>query len=530
MLAVLPFIATSLDGDSEFFAAGMHDDLLTQLAQLQSIRVISRTSVMEYKDKTHNIREIGEALGADAILEGRVQSAGGQIRINAQLIDAKTDAHLWAHTYDRAVSANSIFDLQTDIARAITQALHATLTADESDQLAYMPTQNMAAYRAYRKALEVRDTPGTYDVEAFTSALEEAVALDPDFTRAQAELVGSYSFRSFNRNRPEFISKAEQALEQIRKISPKSADFLIAQAFYTYYVLKDFEQALLLINQAQEMAPSDVRLIELKSWIQRRSRDMEGKLASERLMRSLDPRNRKWIDLIVTDLIAMHRYDEARHEIRESPLRSYMLSKWDVILDQEANPDTKRWVEVLQRLQKEYDLENTADLWDALIADRDYNSARSLLQAEGQNWHDNTEYVISIVQRHVLLTASLMQDYETVHSLISDIENQEGELTSLDKALLAAVTGQPEQARLQAARWRRDIERDFAGLVLLGHEACRILGIAGLAAEAVTCLREGMEEPRLVLPFIEPGLPFYDAIRNTPEFINLGSGPGARTN
>ena len=122
MLAVLPFVATNPSGESESFAAGVHDDLLTQLSKIQSIRVISRTSVMGYKDTVRNIREIGAALGADTILEGGVQSAGNRIRINAQLIDARTDEHLWAQTYDRELTLANIFEVQSEIARAITSA------------------------------------------------------------------------------------------------------------------------------------------------------------------------------------------------------------------------------------------------------------------------------------------------------------------------------------------------------------------------------------------------------------------------
>ena len=199
MVAVLPFVSASLGGDSEFFANGMHDDLLTQLAQLQSIRVISRTSVLEYRDTVRNIREIGMALGADAILEGGVQSAGEKIRINVQLIDARTDQHLWAQTYDRLLSVENIFDVQTEIARAITSALQTTLTVQDDKQLTMLPTKNMAAYRAYHRAMEIRDAPTQveYDPEAFRLALEEAVALDPTFTRAWAELAGVLSFLNF---------------------------------------------------------------------------------------------------------------------------------------------------------------------------------------------------------------------------------------------------------------------------------------------------------------------------------------------
>ena len=151
MVAVLPFTAIGTTDDSAFFATGVHDDRLTQLAQQPSMRVISRTSVLEYKDTQKNIREIGAELGADAVLEGGIQTAGDRIRINAQLIDARTDEHLWAETFDRELTASNIFDVQTEIARAIASALHGTLASDTATGNGLIPTSNMAARTCWRK-------------------------------------------------------------------------------------------------------------------------------------------------------------------------------------------------------------------------------------------------------------------------------------------------------------------------------------------------------------------------------------------
>jgi TolB-like protein len=234
MVAVLPFVSTSLEGESDFFATGVHDDLLTQMAQLQSMRVISRTSVLEYKDTIRNMREIGDALGADAILEGGVQSAGDRIRINAQLIDVRTDEHLWAQTYDRELTAANIFDVQAEIARAIASAMHATLTVQDSDQLAAIPTENMAAYRAYRRAMNILDAKGSWLVEDYRQALEEAIELDPTFTRAMADLAGTLSFANyFFEVDPELTHRAEELLERIRILAPNSADYFMAMAYYS---------------------------------------------------------------------------------------------------------------------------------------------------------------------------------------------------------------------------------------------------------------------------------------------------------
>ena len=126
-IAVLPFDNRSKQEDNEYFTSGIHDDLLTQLAQISSLRVISRTSVAQFKGTTKSIREIAELLGVATILEGGVQRAGNQVRINLQLIDAATDAHLWAQTYDRELTANNIFSIQSEIASAVTEAMRATL-------------------------------------------------------------------------------------------------------------------------------------------------------------------------------------------------------------------------------------------------------------------------------------------------------------------------------------------------------------------------------------------------------------------
>ncbi|MEJ2275581.1 MAG: hypothetical protein P8Y01_13590, partial [Woeseiaceae bacterium] len=256
VVAVLPFSAVTANEDSEFFAAGVHDDLLTKLAQTPSMLVVSRTSVMEYKDVQHNIREIGAALGADAILEGGVQSAGNRIRINAQLIDAKTDEHLWAETYDRELTTASIFDVQDDIALAIAEALQTTFTA--AAVKSPIPTQNMAAYRAYHEALAVRyEIRHGHQSEEYRNLLLEAAEADPAFTRPLALLVGSYALSAFQGGDAESVARAESVLEKIQAVAPDSVDHLIAQTFYTYYILRDYDLALELTSRVLDRVPSD---------------------------------------------------------------------------------------------------------------------------------------------------------------------------------------------------------------------------------------------------------------------------------
>ncbi|MBE9548660.1 MAG: hypothetical protein IMF09_04575, partial [Proteobacteria bacterium] len=185
-IAVLPFENRSTNEEDEFFTTGIHDDMLTQLAQISSLRVISRTSVVQFKHTSKSIREIAELLGVATILEGGVQRAGNQVRINMQLIDAATDAHLWAETYDRELTANNIFTIQSEIAAAVTQAMRATLSPEEQSRMADVPTQNMAALEEYFKGRAELDQRTRPSIEAARRWFEHARQLDPGFALALA--------------------------------------------------------------------------------------------------------------------------------------------------------------------------------------------------------------------------------------------------------------------------------------------------------------------------------------------------------
>lgn len=532
-IAVLPFTTSDMTGDSEFFANGMHDDLLTQLAQLQSIRVISRTSVLEYRDTNHNIRKIGQELGADVILEGSVQRVGDQIRINVQLIDARTDAHLWAQSYDRELLPTHIFAVQSEITRAIAAALQTTLTEQEASQLAVLPTQNMAAYRAYHQAMETRDTKGVSSPE-YVALLEEAVTVDPTFVRAWAELAGLLSFGNFSQTDSGSIERVEEILRQIQSVAPQSADLLIAQTYYTYYVLKDYEQAYELVKQAQIQRPNDERVVELKSWIERRLGDYEARIASLRLARTLDPRNPVWTRIIVLNLMLIHEYDNASREIENSAFQNAELSALRSKLQLRESQDFGRWAEALETLEKEYGVAaDPQDLWDSYIGRRDYAAAEKLLpalQAASQSqfdWALDVNFRIQKISTFWFLQAidRLEPLLRQEQAFLAEIENSDGNFPVNDVTLLmayiSAAEGNREDTKRSIRAWQREAGKDPANLTNRFHYACRALGIAAATAAAVDCIRSGLVKPSFVMPFIEPWLPYYDSIRDQPEFIGL---------
>jgi len=231
-IAVLPFDNRSSQQEDEFFTTGIHDDLLTQLAQISSLRVISRTSVVQFKNTSKSIREIAELLGVATILEGGVQRAGNQVRINMQLIDAATDAHLWAQTYDRELTANNIFAIQSEIATAVTLAMRATLSPEEQTRIADVPTQNMEALEEYFKARAEIDQRTLPAIESARMRFERARRLDPGFAlalagEAQAIMFLSDSGSSYG-DIPEIESNAmaRPLLETALQLAPEDPQVL----------------------------------------------------------------------------------------------------------------------------------------------------------------------------------------------------------------------------------------------------------------------------------------------------------------
>jgi TolB-like protein len=540
MVAVLPFAAVGGGEDSIFFAAGVHDDLLTQLAQQPSMRVISRTSVLEYKDTQKNIREIGEELRADAILEGGVQSAGDRIRINAQLIDARTDEHLWAETFDRELTASNIFDVQTEIARAIASALHGTLGEPTVTGSGSIPTTSMAAYRLYHEALAMRDSrfdATSYQApshEEYRGLLREAAELDPAYTRPQAELVGSLAVDSLERENQASMAEAEQVLANIAAVAPGSADHLIAQAYYTYYIIGDYDLAHEVASQAQTLKPSDARLAEMKSWIERRQGDYDAMIESQRLARALDPRNPRWASSIVFNLTLTHRYDEAWAEYETIDEPGYGMRVNGAVLRMREHRDFGRLAADLQALYDEFDgafpIQNLA--WFR-IANREYAVAAELLD-QIPDPVERVPWAMGIPDKTLLELQIrwFLGQSDRLKVLVSEarasLENRvsDGFLgdarAMLGAAYLAAVQGDTAETVPLVRGWNREgASKDPPERAFRQDSACQVLGMAGAADAAVACIRTGLAKPSMVTPFMEPYLPYYDSIRDEPVFVEL---------
>jgi len=301
-IAVLPFINRSQLQEDEYFTDGMHDELLNRLAQISALKVISRTSVMRYRNSDKSLSEIARELSVATILEGGVQRVGKQVRINVQLVDARIDKHLWAKIFDRELTTENLFSIQSDISKAIADALQAELSPATLARIEEVPTDNAEAYDFFLRAVQERYVwRGSSTFEAMKPLLERAVALDPDFLRAQVMLLETYGRLLWIGADPDRIygAKALELVTDIRRRWPDRIEGHLALGHYYYTVERDYARALAEYQSVVKVFPNDLEaLMALGASLKRLNRNEEHLRYARRLV-LLDPEN----SLITNDLL-----------------------------------------------------------------------------------------------------------------------------------------------------------------------------------------------------------------------------------
>ncbi len=296
-IAVLPFQNLSAEPDNAFFASGVQDELLTKLARISQLKVISRESVRQYKDGDgRNLREIGAALGVGYVLEGSVQRFGPRVRVTAQLIDATADAHVWAEHFDRDVS--DLLGIQTEIAEAIAAQLRIRLTPAEKFALDQPATSDTRAYELYLHAKDLvfsgssgRSVMGKREIESATRLLNEAVVRDPNFFAAYLLLAFCHDnyYWYGNDKTPARLELAQSALDQAQRIRPGAAELHLAKARHLYWGYLAYERANLEIAKARELLPNDPAVLYLQALIDRRQGRVEGAIRNLERVTELSP-------------------------------------------------------------------------------------------------------------------------------------------------------------------------------------------------------------------------------------------------
>jgi TolB-like protein len=539
VIAVLPFKAAGSD-DGGFLAGGLHDDLLTRLAKLNAFKVISRTSMMEYADTTKNMRQIGDELGAGYILEGGVQARGTRVRINAQLIDAEADQHIWAETYDKELTANNLFDVQAELAAAIARALETQLSAAELALVRDVPTENMAAYNAYLRGLRTYNTTGyvgTPQDRDAVAAFEEAVRLDPNFALAWAGLATARIRADCCDYEPEQSAAALEALDSARALQPGMLESELAWAEYLYRVRNEYGLALETLEPLRDQVAGNAYALQLIAWLNRRLGHYDVAFRTLQAAQRLQPRSPSiYLSLImyawlVDDCGAAGVYVgqllSLNPEARGSRVR-------EAEFELECNGNAKRVVGLMRNMDFSEDQGGIRAAITAGWHARDTEFLVSLFDTE----YVGSDHQVPIWQQLELASVYIrLQPNEdlAVHALDkaaklldeygADEELAQRAVFALMTAHYYSLMGNTDETRRwieeHKQRYRRDFKGDVAEEANNRFDYAWIYACAGMQDEAIEELRIMLEQAGgHRFPYVD-GPPLSDILGDNPAYIEL---------
>lgn len=518
-IAVLPFASTRTDEQSESFTLGIHDDLLTQLSKVGSLRVISRTSVMEYRETTKNIREIGEELGVGTVLEGSIQRSGDRIHINAQLIDAATDEHLWADTYDRTLSVENVFHIQRELAEAIANELHTTLTPAEAASIDAAPTEDLEAYEYYLQGnVYFSRGPRSDDFEIAVDMYERAAELDPGFALAYARLALTHGFLFQLQGRdPESLAASKEAAERAVALDPDLPEGHLAMGEYYYWGPRDFERAIAEYDQARAAGLNTYDLHHALGAVRRRRGDFDGSIESFKEAIRLEPRSAHIHEDLGSTYQAVGRFAEAEVELTRAVSMApdqYGSYWWLINTVLARDGETRRARDIIQATGQAVDGELVWPIVWFDFLDRDWQAVVD--RTEGWDSYDRAD-ALSALERHAEARAIWESNRAEGEEIVG--EYPEYVDTDLDLATAYAVLGQPGAAHAEVARVRALVEGDamdgpattFSEVFVYAR-----LGEVDMAFDALERLFDGLPHdtpPRYVALY-----PQLDVLREDPRW------------
>jgi TolB-like protein/class 3 adenylate cyclase/Flp pilus assembly protein TadD len=392
-VAVLPFENLSNEKENAYFADGVQGEILTDLAKVADLKVISRTSVMQYRSGAErNLRQIGQQLGVAHVVEGSVQRAANRVRVNAELVDARTDRQLWAQTYDRDLA--DVFAIQSEIAKAIADQLQARLSPSEKSAIERPPTSDITAFELFARAknvLAIRNARANL-LEA-ADLLNQAIVRDPSFLQAYCQLAHTHDrlyFLGYDHT-PARLALAEKAIEAAFRLRPNAGEAHLARAQNLYRGYLDYDGALAELELAGQTLPNDAGVFELKGYVQRRQGKQEEAVRSLERAIDLDPRNTFTLQQIALSYHHLRRFAEEKSVLD----RALAIEPDDVdikvaraFVDFHWKADTRPLHQVLDsiRATNPAATQSIADGWlICSLAERDAGTAKSAVIAAGAN-------------------------------------------------------------------------------------------------------------------------------------------------
>jgi TolB-like protein/class 3 adenylate cyclase/Flp pilus assembly protein TadD len=543
-VAVLPFENLSEDKANAYFADGIQDEILTKLASIADLKVISRTSTAKYKSKPEDLKTVSQQLGVANIVEGTVQRAADKVRVNVQLIDARADSHLWAKTFDREIK--DVFAVESEVSQEIADALQAKLSPNEANTLATAPTKDTEAYDSFLKGdYEEREAESSLKAEPFDRAASfyrEALSRDPNFALAAARLAESRILRHWFVRRlrevelPELKSLADHAVA----LGPNLAEAHLALGSFYYYGKLQFHEALEEFGKALKLQPNNVRALELSAYIYRRQGQLERALAELAKCEERDPQDGSLVRETAATYCALRMWPEAKRAASRSlALEPHGLSALANMFLSCLNGagDLNEAKRALATFPEPPRITIFLTVQSAIgpyihVMERDFAGALKACETKAADPDENRSRLVARVAIHVLAgdTASAQGEIEQTRDLLErQLSDRPDDAFAMMQLSWANLALNREADALRLAHQGTDLhplEKDFLTGAAFLTALAQIEARADQPGDAVTALRRLLSIPAGTFVSIAQLKidPVWDPIRNDPGFQQLLAG------
>jgi TolB-like protein/Tfp pilus assembly protein PilF len=540
-IAVLPFENRSEDKANAYFVDGIQDEILTDLAKVADLKVISRTSVMPYKSGVaRNVREIGQQLGVAHVVEGSVQRSGNRVRVNAQLVDARTDRHLWAQTYDRDLA--DVFAIQSEIAKTIAEQLQAKLSPREKDAIERPPTTDISAFDLYARAKNIllrTASIGKADTLQAIDLLNQAVARDPSFFDAYCQLAFAHEALYFFGvdHTSARLALAEAALQGASRLRPDAGETHLARGQNLYWGYRDYDGALAELEVARQTLPNDARIFGWTGLIQRRQGHWEESTQNLERAVELNPRDIETLVLgVASNYSLLRRYGEAKPWLARALAfepNDAFTKVWLAYVDFDWKADTRPLHQTIDSIRATNPAAVPSHLWIICpLAERDAAAAKDTLIAFGQEPIQFTDNVLFNRPFAEGVIARMTKDDEKARSAFTAARAEQEKIVQAQPnygpavcvlGLIDAALGRKEEALREGRRAVEllPVEKDSmngANMVKYLAMIAAWVGDKDLACEQLASIirrPSSLSHGQLKL------LPFWDPLRGDPRFEKL---------
>ena len=542
-IAVLPFENLSDNKEDAFFADGVQDDILTKLAKIADLKVISRTSVMHYRGK-RDLHQIGRSLGISHVLEGTARRSGGKVHVNAQLVDTRTNTEVWADGYDRDLKEG--FAIPSAIAQKVAEQMRAKISTAEKRDIERTPTADLTAFELYAQARTLLSTPifsatGDANLVQAVDLLNQAIARDPLFFQAYCQLAYAHDLLYFlgNDRTPARLGMAEAAIEAASRLLPDAGETHLARAENLYRGYLNYDRALAELKDAAQTLPNDPRVFELEGYIERRQGRWEDATRTLERAADLDPRNVFILEQLALSYQLLRHYAQAeslldRILIIEPNNLEIQAARAFVELDWKA--DTRPLHQLIDKIRTTNPgtMQSIANYWlFCALAERDAAGAKQALIASGENpitlANENVVFNHPFIEG---LIARIANDDAKARSAFTAARLEQEKIVAAEPnygptlcvlGLIHAGLGQKEEALREARRAVEllPLEKDAVG----GAELVKYLAVVATWVDDKNLAFE-----QLAVVTNHPGsisygqlklMPFWDALRGDPRFEEI---------